>query len=211
MLFTSFFSIGQKSYYFSDLLPTNAHKVNTVDQRYFGTYTSKAAARSYEMSAEGIFIISTSISSISRETVRESSKYSVRGKYIHGVLKNDSLPCILEGEHYYFGVRNKDLLVDAKSLSKLTKMNSSQYIVNHSDNGLFTPTLFSFEGNKLIIKEFSYDFGTEAFVHIQNQQTTPSEHFDIVILTPTEKEFQQVMSNGVFTEGQVFKKKRKNG
>ena len=208
-VFLTFFSIGQKSYYFSSPLPTTSAKVANVDAQHFGLYKSESAAYSYEISEDGIFIISTSISSMSRESVRESSSYSVRNNYIFGVLKDDSIPCVLDGERYYFGIRNKDVLINSASSNALTKISSGKYVLNHSENGLFTPSLLSFEGNKLIIEDFSYEFETSAFEHIQEQKTTPAEHFDIVILTPTREEFNILLGNNIFYETFTFKKKRR--
>jgi len=208
-LFLTFFSIGQKSYYFSDPLPSSEDKVTNVDSKYFGLYKSDEAARSYQISEEGIFIISTSISSVSREMIRESSTYRVHNNYIFGVVKDDSLPCVLEGERYYFGIQNKDVLVSTSSKSQLAKISAGRYILNHAEDGLFTPSLLYFEGNKLILEEFNYDFETTVFDKIQNQKVTPSEHFDIVILSPTKDEFNALMGNSIFSESFTFKKKRK--
>jgi len=198
-LFLTFFSIGQKSYYFSDPLPSSEDKVTNVDSKYFGLYKSDEAARSYQISEEGIFIISTSISSVSREMIRESSTYRVHNNYIFGV----------EGERYYFGIQNKDVLVSTSSKSQLAKISAGRYILNHAEDGLFTPSLLYFEGNKLILEEFNYDFETTVFDNIQNQKVTPSEHFDIVILSPTKDEFNALMGNSIFSESFTFKKKRK--
>ena len=207
-LFLTFFSIGQKSYYFSDPLPSIADKVTNVDSRYFGLYKSNEAARSYEINEEGIYIISTSISSVSREMIRESSTYRVHNNYIFGVVKDDSLPCVLEGERYYFGIQNKDILLSTGSKNALAKISSSKYVLNHAEDGLFTPSLLTFVGNKLILQEFTYDFETSVFDTIEDKKVTPSEHFDIVILSPTKDEFNNLMTNSIFAESFTFKKKR---
>ncbi|MDX2359271.1 MAG: hypothetical protein QNK23_00600 [Crocinitomicaceae bacterium] len=207
-LFFVFTSIGQKSYYFS--APTNSmgQNVSSIDAKYFGNYAANAEARSYEFTSEGITIVSTSISSISRETIRESSKYTVRNNFLLGVVEGDSVPCILEGEFYIFGVRNRDVLIGSGSKTLLTKLSTTKYIIHHYENGLYTPEIMRFEGSKLIFEVMDYDFETTAFDHVAEKKNIPSEHFEIVVLSPTKDEFNQLLQNGTFVESSRYKKKR---
>lgn len=203
---STFFSIGQKSYYFSDPLPLKGKNDYEISKQYFGTYSSGNAARSYIVGPNGIVIVSTSISSINRATIRESSKYSVRDGYIFGVAEGDSLPCYLEGEYYYFGVRNRTLLVGPGTQNDLVKLSNGKYILNFAENGLYIPSVIEFSGNKMIVKEFDYELETTVFNDIVAKKEIPTDFGAMVILSPTKKEFDQLMVKNPFTSGKSFDK-----
>ena len=205
VLITSF-SIGQKSYYFSDPVPSEELIVQNVDAKYFGLYTT-TTGRAYEFSEVGIHAISTSVSSMSRETIRESSKYSVRNGFIHGVVLNDSIPCVLEGENYFFGVKNRDLLVGVGSSNVLTKSGGSYYI-NVKDEGVFFPMKLDFAKKSLQIKYFDYDFETTIFDGISEKKSIPSEYNEMIILQPTKEEFSAISSEEIFPSGVELKKSK---
>lgn len=208
-VFLTFFSIGQKSYYFSDPLPSIDTKVSNVDSKYFGIYESSTAARSYEINEEGIFIISTNISSIDRSTIRESSTYDVRNNYLFGVIEDDSIPCVLQDDHYYFGIQNKEELVSLRSKNALTKLNPDTYVLNYYEDGLYTPVILKFEGTSLILKEFNYDLETSAFDHIENQRSIEGQYHDLVILTPNKSESDALIESSVFAFRMSLKKRKK--
>ena len=205
----TFFSIGQKSYYFSDPLPSIDNKVSNVDSKYFGVYESGTVARSYEINEEGIFIISTNISSIDRATIRESSKYDVRNNYLFGVIEDDSIPCVLQDDHYYFGIQNKEELVGPLSKNELTKLNLDNYVLNYFEDGLFTPVILKFEGNNLLLKEFDYDLETSVFDHIENQRSIEGQYHDLVILSPNKTESDALIESSVFAFRMSLKKRKK--
>jgi len=208
-LLMSLFSIGQKSYYFSDPLPSSDKSTMAIDSKWFGHYESKAEGRSYEVTMEGIYVISTSISSISREAIRESTLYDVRDNFIFGVIANDSLPCVLEGERYYFGIKNKDVLIGNDSKNQLTRVSSNEYIVNFYENGYYLPELLVFERNKLIIKDFDYDFETKIFDGIESIKRIPTEYHELIVLSPNESEYNELVNNGIYPDVVEFKKIKK--
>ena len=185
-LFLSLHVIGQKSYYFSDPVPSSDDKVMQVNAKLFGEYTSPDG-RIYAFDAEGVSVISTSISSMSRESIRESAQYNVSDGFIHGVVKDDSIPCVLDGERYYFGVRNRDVLIGSGSDNVLTQSseNKNDYFLNLKEDGVFLPMKFSFQKKEVQISYFDYDFETTIFDDIENQQTLKNEYNDLVILSPT--------------------------
>lgn len=202
----SFSSFSQKSYYFSDPVPSVAAKISAVDSKYFGVYAS-GTGLSYSIDESGISIVSTSISSMSRESIRESSKYDVRGGYIFGVVENDSIPCILEEDRYYFGIRNVDVFIGVGNSNVLTKTTSSSiYIVNQYENGNYTPMQLSFKGSKLTISYFEYDDETSNFNFIETQKSIPTQYNELIILSPTAEEFKTLEGKGIFAMGKTFKK-----
>ena len=206
-LLVSFLSFGQQSYYFSAPVPSEQDITDSVDKNLFGEYSSEIATRVYEVSTEGIYIITTSISSISRELVRESSQYDVRNNMLYGLLDKDSVPCVLKGELYYFGVRNRDVLIGATSQNKLTRLGANEYIINYHEDGLYVPSKISFLGNTLTIEELSYENDTKIFNRISSKETVPNDYFELIVLSPTVDEFAKLMKKGVFSGSQTFKRK----
>ena len=53
-LLLSFISTSQKSYYFSDPLPSVKSRVDRVDTRWYGTYKSDGGGFSYEINEKGV-------------------------------------------------------------------------------------------------------------------------------------------------------------
>jgi hypothetical protein len=203
----SFSTFSQKSYYFSDPLPSATSNITSVDKKFYGTYKSKTGTISYQFDAEGVSIISTSISSISRETIRESTVYDVRGKYIFGVLKNDSLPCVLEDEYYYFGIRNTDVFIGSGSQNVLTKSETSNvYFLNIFENGNYVPIQLEFKGGKLTMTYFEYDLESTKFDLVAKQKTIDTHYQKLVVLSPTEEEFATLLTLEVFDLPRVFKR-----
>src|SRR5690606_18174277 len=97
-----------------------------------GLYKNANSLLSYEINEEGIFIVSVNINSISRQTIRESSNYTIRNNHIFGVLGNeDSIRCILEGENYYFGVKNRVQIIGGSAKNKLIEIGTGQYVLNY--------------------------------------------------------------------------------
>lgn len=206
-LLVGFISTAQNSYYFSaPLMFTESNNVQ-VDAKYFGTYSSLDQPSHYEISAEGLFLVSTNISSISRETIRESSKYTVRNGFILGVLKNDSVPCILDGDNYLFGVQNREIIVGLGSENILTKIdNFGNYIVNTHENGTYVPMKITFKNSQFSISYFDYETDTKSFKFINEQTSAPSENLNIVILSPSEKETKRLFKNNLFGDSKIFNK-----
>ena len=206
-LLLSLISFSQKSYYFSTPFPVEEQKINKVDSRYFGTYSSIEQPSHYEIDDNGIALVSTNISSVSRETIRESSRYTIKNGLIYGVLEGDSIPCVLKGEYYYFGIQNKEVIVGSNSLNILKKTSlSGRYIINSFENGSYVPLEISFSSGQFSISYFDYDFETKIFKFINDQESVQQSQYELVILSPNEKETRRLLKVGIFGEKKVFEK-----
>lgn len=208
ILFLSFpiFGNAQVSYDFSTAFPIEKDIVFIVDENNFGSYVSENNETHYEFNSEGVWIISTIFSSISRETIRESSKYVVRNGYIFGVVIDDSLPCELEGERYHFGMRNKEQIIGTNSKNILKKISSNSYIMNFFENGGYTPSLFTFSGKTLTIQHFDYETGTTLFSSIVSQNNKMVEGMNYITLSPTKKEWEELDKSKLFGSKINYKK-----
>jgi hypothetical protein len=189
-VFITFFGIGQVSYDFSTSLPPVENEINTVDRIHFGTYTAEEANSAYEFNELGVWIISTVFNSVSKEQVRESSKYTVRNGFIFGVSE-DSIPCVLENDRYHFGIKNKDQIIGSNSKNVLKKANNNQYLLNFEENGKFVPTLITFKGNNVDVQQFDYESGTTIFDDFKLFNSTKKQEMNFITITPTSKEWKK--------------------
>jgi len=184
-------NFGQISYDFSIPLPPSQEAVQTVNENYFGTYSTEEGESVYEINTLGIWIISTVYNSISKETVRESSQYTVRNGFLFGVLQNDSIPCVLDNDRYYFGIKNKELMVGNQTENKLKKISNNKYIINFIENDKFVPILIIFKGKTLTVHQFDYDSSTEIFNAFELFGRHKTDQMEYVTLTPNVKEWRK--------------------
>ncbi|MFK7786003.1 MAG: hypothetical protein AB8B56_12845 [Crocinitomicaceae bacterium] len=196
-------AISQNSYYFSNALPTEEKKVQTVDKKWFGEYKDEERSLAYSFTENGVTIISTQVSSVSKKLVRESSKYSVKDDFIHGVVENDSLPCILQKGFYYFGIRNRDAVIYKNSPTLLTRISDREYILNYEENGKYLPVKLVFSKGNLTVSEFDYEPEQRQFSFIETQNETEENAQNIIVLSPSNLEFDQLNSR-YFVERSTF-------
>ncbi|GAB5417232.1 MAG: hypothetical protein Crog4KO_20980 [Crocinitomicaceae bacterium] len=191
-----FSSQSQYSYYFAEPLPSASDQVENVAEKYFGSYKTKDGTLTYKFDAEGVTIISTTIGSISKATVRESANYTVRNGYLFGVEKNDSVPCILEDGFYFFGVRNFDIYVGAGSKNVLTKTSTpGEYVLNEFENGRYIPIIFRFNGRKLEIAHFDYEGESASeFDYVESKEELPMDGLKLIILKPETTDYERIAS-----------------
>jgi hypothetical protein len=186
----TFFGISQVSYDFSAALPPLEEEAASVDRIHFGIYNSEETNSTYEFNEKGICIISTTFTSVSREMVRENSKYTVRNGFIFGVTK-DSLPCVLEEDRFHFGILNKEYLIGSKSRHILKKVSNNQYFLNYEENGNFVPTLLTFNGKQLTVQQFDYETGTSSFNEFKAFTSLKKDGIEFVTISPSREEWQK--------------------
>ena len=201
---TIFQSFGQISFDFSEPLPIDEKSITSVSSSDFGTYISENNETKYIFDSQGIWIETIIFSSISKETIRESSTYVVRNGYIFGVVLNDSLPCVLDNERYHFGLKNKEQVVGGNSLNVLKKFNSSSYILNFKENGGFTPSLLAFNGKNLTIQHFDYETGTNQFSTIIIQSSKKIDGMNYITLSPSKKEWKELDQVKLFGSKYIY-------
>ena len=201
-----FSSNAQYSYYFAEPLPSAGSQVDFVKEKYFGSYATKDGTITYQFNAEGITLVSTTFSAISKEIVRESADYTVRNGYIFGIEKNDSVPCVLEDGFYYFAVRNYDRFVGGASKNVLTSTSTpGLYVLNIYDSGNYIPQLLRFDGKKLEVAHFDYD-GEESgeFGYISEKDEVSLDGLNLVILKPEASDFDRIASQAL-VDGMTLK------
>ncbi len=195
---------GQVSYDFAVPLPPSGQEAITVAQPYFGIYSSDQADMDYEFNAQGVFAVSLIFSSISRETIRESSTYRVSNGWLFGIKPNDSIPCELQGEYYHFAIKQKEQLIgNEDSENVLMKISDRTYILNFAENGNYTPSIFEFKGSELHIRHFTYEDET-TFPMIAEQLEHASTEMKSVTLRPTKEEWEKLPIESITGQRLIF-------
>ena len=104
----------------------------------------------------------------------------------------DSLPCVLQGEYYHFGIRFKEQIIGGDSKNVLTKVSETTYLLNFEDNGHYTPSLLEFKGKELNLRHFTYEDSTELFNGISLKTEKPFNELIYVTLEPTLTEWKAI-------------------
>ncbi len=199
-IFLSGMIFSQNSYLFKDPVPSKEHKVEKVESSFFGKYKDEKSMHIYEFNEEGVFINSLNMSSLPKKVVRESSTYTVRDGFIHGVVKGDSLPCVLQKGIYFFGIHNRVRLVYPGSLTTLTKVSTGQYLLNHYENGAYMPVKLSFKGSSLTLSDFDYNQEKTEFDFVENQSSNKSDSQNQIVLAPSVDEFARINNKTHFVK-----------
>lgn len=196
------------NYNFIQPLPPGDNNILSIPPKLIGEYASDSSNQKIVVKARGIFMESNVYGSISREEIRENSKYEVRNDHIFGVSDHDSLPCILEGENYFFGIRKTTELFSFNGTNTLRKWDPDKmdhdYILCYPENGYWLPMLLSFSGNKLIISNPSFDDVKEAFSTIIDKFTEEGEGVTHIHLHPSSEEWSRIDLKTYFIHQTVY-------
>ncbi len=189
-----FLSFSQKTVQFSDPLPFGSTAQLTTDKIHFGKYKSSDSQVTYIIDEKGISIVTVAIASITREQVRESSKLQVKGDYLFGIKANDSVPCVLEGENYYYGIESKLVIAGEGSLNTFTRINTNKYVINFHEGSYFEPSIVTFAGGKMTIihSELNYQ---PVFQSILQVSTITRYGSEVAILAPTYEQWERLEAN----------------
>jgi hypothetical protein len=209
-IFALFFTctvLSQESFEFKSPLPPNAELVQALSTSYFGSYENSETGTEFLVNEDGITMISIIHSYITQEQVRESSKYSFRNGYLFGIIEKDSVLYLQEDDKYYFGIKNKVVLNDAKNQAIFKKVSENTYIINFKEGQNFTPSLLTFVGNKLNLKHFDYPSETNIFNKIKDSQKIKVGEIKNFILNPTQIEWEKLDQKIIFGKANVFLKK----
>lgn len=182
-LFVTFFISAQNTVQFGDPLPPNYTSAESVNKKHFGDYKSTNSETTYRFDEKGIHIISMIVAYVTREQVRESATIEVRNGHLFGIDKTqDSVPCFLEGERYYYGIQRVETIIGAGSLHLLSKIDDNTYVINFHEGKYFEPSLLRFEKNGVTIVhgELAYQSFFEQLLHVTTFEQYGSK-VDVVI------------------------------
>lgn len=144
------------SFYFDAEAMGQLKSVQTVNPRLFGKYelvdspaneVRRAAGEFLVIDGTGIYLEKNRLLSISREEVRENSKYRVSKGWLHGVVENDSVPCALDEDQYFFLVPVKTYLYgQATGPERMVQISGSKYaLFSQAESGYFSAIIVNFK------------------------------------------------------------------
>ncbi|MBI2257844.1 MAG: hypothetical protein HYU67_02985 [Flavobacteriia bacterium] len=192
---------AQSSFLFKETLPVEVKENSFFDEEYFGKYQGDKQEVYYEINKEGICTVSTMYTFISKEQVRETSRYKVKGDYLFGVVNNDSVLCHFEDDKYYFKIEIKKYL--SKEEVSIKKWKKNKFIVNFIEDGGFSPSIFEFSNKQLIVQHFNYS-ENEKFSFINNKETITKEGSLTIYLNPTKQESKIILDKNYFDKSLVY-------
>ena len=195
------------SFYFHKDALFQLSSVSKVAPQQYGKYElresegneMRRAAGNYIYADEtGIYLKKNKLLNISREEVRENSKYSVRDNYIHGVVENDSLPVALDGEDYYFLVPSKTYLIqNPGGADRMMQISKTRYaIFTYEDNGFYSAIVADFvAGGIQLMDVVMSSSGDQSVEQIAKKEIQEAEENGIktYILSPTKSEWSTVI------------------
>lgn len=197
---------AQISYTFLKALPPDAEVTVAVNPSHFGSYKSPETGTIFEFTDHGIEMVLLINSFISKEQVRESSRFQCRNGYLFGVVEGDSVPCIFEEDKYYFAIRQKTLLNGMSYGAVLKQLDRNSYILNFKESSGFSPSLLKFKGKDLYLSHFDYDSGTTIFDEVVLKDIEKEKDFDTFILNPQPEEFAKLLKKEMFDTPRKFNK-----
>lgn len=195
------------SYYFHKDALFELSSVSKVAPQQFGKYELKegegnamrrAAGNYIYVDESGIYLKKNKLLNISREEVRENSKYTVRDNYIHGVVVNDSLPVALDGEEYYFLVPAKTYLIkNPGGADRMMQISKSRYaLFTYEDNGYYSALIVDFVVGGIELKDVVMSTtGDQSVEQISKKELQDGGENGIktYILSPTKSEWSSVI------------------
>lgn len=211
ILFSSFLSLfyslkAQESFEFKSALPPENDIVKTVDPIVFGSYKNEQTGTEIILNNEGISMITIITSYITKEQVRESSKYEVRNEYLFGVVDGDSVPCIFEDDKYFFGIKQKITLNDENHRAIIKKISSQIYVLNFIESKGYSPTMLEFRNGALVMKHFTYPNNPSTFSKISKSEQSKDNEITLHLLNPSQKEWNALDKTIIFDKDIVFLK-----
>lgn len=193
------------SLYFTEKSLMNLKRVMALSSVYYHKFQPKpteenqmriAAGEYLIADASGIYLEKNKLLSISREQVREDSKYAVRNGYLFGVIENDSILTALDGEKYYFLMPSKTYLFDVKTggVNLFEGANPGEFILlSFEDNGHYTAIYLKFKAGGLELMEPTLNHESCALKEVKEQEVIKGD-FNTYIFSPVQKEWQSLFA-----------------
>lgn len=163
-----------------------------------GNEMRRASGDNLYVDKSGIYLKKNKLLNISKEEVRENSKYWVKDNYIHGVIENDSLPVALEKEQYYFLVPAKTYLYENRGgANRMMQMSKTRYaLFTFEDVGFYSVIVVDFTTEGVALKDLSLTTeGPKSLTLVEKKEVSEelSEHYKTYILTPDKDEWSELL------------------
>lgn len=195
-------SLQAFSYYFVNNTCKPYESGNSINLKYWGTY-GLIASKSNQMRAAagddividetGVYIAKNKILSISREEIRENSKYIVKNGYLHGVSETDSFAVALQDELYYFLMPSKAFLYEkSNTIQKLYQVNTSTYLIlSKEDNGFFSGLKISIKNGTISLAELDLTYSQAEEI---SHSITTENNIKTYLMNPSKKDWAIILN-----------------
>lgn len=193
------------SVYFSEPVLDNGQELKTIPESFYGSYKLKDNAKNMIRTQTGdnlicdqtgIYISKNRVLSISREEIRENPKYSIRNGYLLGVIENDSVVAMLDGELYYFMVPSKTYLFEHnKSTTKFYKVvgQEDSYVLFSSEGpNLYSVMLFQKITRGIVLKELIYPSEKFDFSSVEKKLELAGD-YPTYVVNPDTEEWKKIL------------------
>lgn len=193
-------------YFAADAHPETT-KLIGFDSKYYANYElvgegeldlRVVAGNELVVDETGVYIQKNKVLSISREEVRENSKYLVRGGYLHGVVENDSVMVALSDEKYFFLMLTKSYLFETGAATNQLFKGTNQdqfFLLNTEDNGYQSIISIRFSGNQVILLDLDYEQTSFDFRAVTGKKMVTNDGIPTYILSPSKEEWQTLMKH----------------
>lgn len=190
--------------YFSSSAGDQLTLLSNVAKQNFGRYSLEqnkgnevriAAGDNIVVDETGIAIEKNRLITISREEIRENSKYWITDGYLHGVVENDSVLVAPDGDdNYIFLFPVKNYLYEVGLNNKIFQANSgkSYLILTQESNGYWSSLYIDFSNSGISLKEISFEEEC-GFNDIENKEEISGE-YKTYILSPSKEEWESLFS-----------------
>ncbi len=206
LMILPFLGFSQISYEFSQPLPPGGETLSAPHTHHYGKYKSDRSDIYFELTPLGIYTISTVVGSVSKDSVNDGGKYTVRNNHIFGIHETDSIPVALQGHRYYFGIRHREEVVGPNSKNVLIRVSNQSYLLNFFEDGGYVPCLFSIVEGTLSIQYFDYESDTEMFAMVPKKVKSEEEFLTVVSLSPRREDFANINFSEMFNSERKYKK-----
>ncbi|MBU2019298.1 MAG: hypothetical protein KJ941_06610, partial [Bacteroidetes bacterium] len=181
-------------------------EVKSVNSLFFGRYTSTNSQREFELNDRGVFVHQNQIQSISRKTLRESTKYRLAGEYLHGVIVGDSVQVVQEGELLYFGIPVTEQLIGGDSKNQLKEISANTLLLNFFEEGVYVPCLISIINREMRLQYFDYADSTNAFDTFEVVSSKEEKGLLTQTLRPSMEQFVRTDLKQIFGSEIIYRK-----
>jgi len=196
------------SFYFNKECLFTLNSVKQVNPQLWGKYElrdvtnnemRRASGDNLYVDQTGLYLKKNKLLNISREEVRENSKYWVKDNYIHGVIEGDSLPVALEKELYYFLVPSKTYLYENRGgANRMMQMSQTRYaIFSFEDVGYYSVIVADFTTQGVDLKDIDLKVeGPKSLDLVQKKEVSEelSADYKTYILAPDKDEWSELLS-----------------
>jgi hypothetical protein len=152
----------------------------------------------------GLYIAKNKLLSISREEIRENSKYIVKNGYLHGISNTDSFAVALQDELYYFLMPSKAFLFKQQNENqKLYQIKTASYLVlTKEDNGYYSALKFTITNSKITLAELDLTYyQVEEMTH----KLTTENNIKTYLMDPNKKEWDIILKSFVIYDRYLLK------